>query len=1183
MIVAMSLRRGHARVQSTVLDVCLFGAPQVAWRKRPLAIRRRAVRALLFYLAAQRAPVPRDVLLLLLWGDQPETVARRRLTFTLAQLRAALVAGGAPDDLLQATSDGIALNLARCRVDLHVFEEAAHEARAAGWPTGALAAGERALAACEGEFLAGLALPDAPDFEEWLAAERERLATLRHDTLVAVARRHAHQGEFARAQALLADVLHADPLREDAHAELMECLAALGDRAAARRQYAQLRVLLARELDVEPLPETEARYRRMLDETPAPVALPPAPALGEAPFTGRAAELCALAQAWAHARAGRGQAVLLAGPPGQGKTRLAAEFARRAGAEAGRLEAAGYPSTAALPYQLFDELLRPALETLAHARGRAEPWREELLRLLPGRGPGATAARDAGDGRARLWEAIARGLRSLAACHPLLLVLNDLQWADAASLPLLAYLTRRLADAPVLWIGTLRAGEAGAAGELAAELRRAPNATVIDLAPLGADDVAALLGDGSLAAQLYAESEGNPFFLVEIIRELCSTGVLHATAGGWRFVPGTELNRLPMPENVRVALRARLATLSPLARQALGAAAVAGRTCAPDLLRRVAGHTEDALLPALDELVAAGWLRVQDGAYGFAHGKFQEAALDDLGPARRLALHRRAARALLRLPRRVQPHAEIARHAAQAGLWPAAVEHARAAAAEAVRRYAYAGALAFETEALAALEHLDDNVALELDVRLSREQAFALLGRREEQRAELDRLRQLANREPDGAQPACLEVAFREARYLYTAGELQQAEHGLQALLAEERAGADLAREARLLLAQCLVRQGRAVEAGAVAQAMLDAAERAGDATARLACVLTLAEVAQVAEDLDSVCGWIARAETTGVSDRLLELRLLRLQAWVALQTRRYEEATTLARQGQALAHGLGSLEGEAQCLQVAAATAGRVERSAESLRLYGEANERYQALGQRLNQARTATNMGLTCIRAGDFEAAATHTRAALALFDALGDRMSACGAHGQLGACLARMGLGAEAEVELRAALALAEALNLAGRRRIALENLGIALMLQDRAHEAAAAFREYLALAQDQPSRERIITHIWLALACVRTGDLAEADQLSSLAVEDLSNSRPMFHPQLVHFVRAQVLRALGDLPGAHAALAAAVEGLEHDLAIQPSAAARKRYLHSMRYNLLIRRAAQHDCWPEKATLI
>jgi len=341
---------------------------------------------------------------------------------------------------------------------------------------------------------------------------------------------------------------------------------------------------------------------------------------------GRDAELSLLQAALAEARDGDGRVVLIEGDAGLGKTRLVEHFTGSA-APAEILASSGIPLAADVPYAPLIDVFR----TLAGLHPPAAGL------LMPGDGPGGPGPA----GTARLLGAAAEALRAVAASDPAVLVVDDLHWADASTRVLLSYLARALRRDPVLIVLTVRAEELGPgrpAGELVAELARAPHVERVALRPLDRDGVAAQLlsitgvpPSAALVDRMVERAAGNPFFTEEL---LAAGDAGAAEAGG----PGA------VPPGVREVVLTRAARLPAAGQQVLQAAAVLGRRVPHDLLAAVTAPGE--LAAGLPPVVAFRLLEPAGDSYLFRHPLIQEAVYGSLLPAGRRELHTRAARAL---------------------------------------------------------------------------------------------------------------------------------------------------------------------------------------------------------------------------------------------------------------------------------------------------------------------------------------------------------------------------------------------------------------------------------------------------------------------------------------------------------------------------------------------------------
>jgi len=418
-----------------------------------------------------------------------------------------------------------------------------------------------------------------------------------------------------------------------------------GRHAEALAAFHDLRAVLRDELGIDPSAGLADLQYRILNQDPAldhasqapaqperaPVPVPPA---GDG-FVGRAAELARLEQALDGAAAGHGATALIAGPAGIGKTRLTgelAERARRRGATVLRgrcIDLVG----AALPYFPLVEALRPLRGTAAlHGL-------QELSRLLPGSPLAATPDRNAGESQLHLFEAVRTALDRLSATAPVVLVLEDLHWADASTLDLLAFLAHAVRDGRVLIVATWRRDAVrrdDAMHRLASGLRRSRVAFTAELGPLTRDELAALVARESddplcpeLVESVCARAEGNPFFAEELI------------AAALRDEP-------ELPGVIQDALLADFERLQAPTQTVVRFAAAAGREVPPAILTDAMALGEEQIIEALREAVDHGLLLPDraTGSYRFRHALIAEAAYAMLLPGEREDVHGRLARAL---------------------------------------------------------------------------------------------------------------------------------------------------------------------------------------------------------------------------------------------------------------------------------------------------------------------------------------------------------------------------------------------------------------------------------------------------------------------------------------------------------------------------------------------------------
>jgi len=440
------------------------------------------------------------------------------------------------------------------------------------------------------------------------------------------------------------------------------------------------------DLTLKGLPAPVAAREIAWQSTGASIPLSPRVAeLARGTFVGRAAERARVDAALAAARRGERQLVLLAGEPGIGKTRLASEVARDAHAAGAVVLDGRCDEDLGAPFQpwmqAFAHLCIHAPEDELRALFAAEaihalPLLPELRRRLPDlSGPAA----DEPEGeRWRLFEAIDALLAGASRGALVVVLLDDLHWADKPSLALLRHLARSARPAALLLLGTYRETDLARTHPLAevlADLRREPHVERVLLRGLDPAELGALVAaraehaapEGFVLA-LHAETEGNPFFAGEVLRHLVDSGALRRE--GERWTSDRPLAELGIPEGVRDVIGRRLSRLSETANEALRVASVIGREFELPELAAASDLARDALLDALDEAGRARILVEVPGAAGrfaFAHALIRSTLYEELGSAQRMRLHWRVGEALERRHARdLDPHASaIAQHFAE--------------------------------------------------------------------------------------------------------------------------------------------------------------------------------------------------------------------------------------------------------------------------------------------------------------------------------------------------------------------------------------------------------------------------------------------------------------------------------------------------------------------------------------
>src|ERR1700730_9313132 len=454
------------------LQLSLLGTPVVKHGERTLTFSTRKALALLVYLAVEGGTHPRKTVSESFWPELDAEHGRAALRSTLLELRKLLERTHGPGERAHLLVERDTLGFDQGSpliLDLRFVESASKQVGRGVEPLAGqareelLAQLEQATHQARGQFLASFTLRDSQFFDDWTRQQREYWHLRVHQLFDALSMLYEQAGDGERAIATVSRWLSFDPLNEEGYRRLMRLRFSQGDRVGALRAYARGRAVLADELQVEPEPETIALAKRIRNTAPVPSpqvrpphtspGQPPANLL-DGPFLGRTAEFGTLIECYQRVHAGQPQLVLLQGETGIGKTRLSTEFVRWAQAQGADVLAGRALQTGRqLPYQPLIDVLRSQLEQeRAPDDLLSDVWLAELSRLLPelrDRYPDLPVpSTDEALGHNRLFEATTRLVHLWAARRPLVLLLDDMQWDDTATLDLVLYLARSLADQP---------------------------------------------------------------------------------------------------------------------------------------------------------------------------------------------------------------------------------------------------------------------------------------------------------------------------------------------------------------------------------------------------------------------------------------------------------------------------------------------------------------------------------------------------------------------------------------------------------------------------------------------------------------------------------------------------------------------------------------------------------------
>ncbi len=1143
-----------------VLRIYLLGQPRFDFNGQPLkfSVLPKTLPLCAYLLLHRAQPVARDTVAFTLWPDRPETGARANLRRHLHDLRRALPAGQAPGWIL-SDADTVQWNPAAAAwLDVAEFE------RASAAPAGLA----EAAALYSGDLYETL-------YDDWIFPERERLRNQYLSALSQLVAEHRAQRDFSPAIAYAQRLLRHDPLRGDMVRQLIALRYEAGDSAGALQDYKDFVRLLRTELGVEPTPELVMLRDAIVQNAPLPGAARASAADGALarsgapsqraplPFVGREPELEQLRAAWARAARApfRGGLVLIGGEAGVGKSRLSAELARQAADEGARVLSGVTTLAEPVPYQAVAAALRSALPLLA-ALEIGPVWLAALAALIPellARRPDLPPLPPLAADReqTRLFEAVARVLAGLALPRPVLLILEDLHWAGAATMALLEFLARRAPQHALLIVADFRDEQTSRAHplrELRRRLQREDLVSAIALGRLSLEAVSALVervpglseAAGDLPARLYAESEGNPLFLGERIRDLLESGQAALS---------------PAPVSIQVIIAGRLRRLSDQGQQLAALAAVAGLAFDVELVAQVAGWSEDQVLHSLGELLDHQLLRQIGGRqrsdYAFTHHLIQAAIYAGLPEDDRRRRHRRVAQIMedLYAPRLDEIAAELALH------------YDRGQAPERAAQYYLRGgqralAVSADDEALAHLTRglqLAAAGRLRFDLLALAETIHARRGQRAEQRAALAQLDQAA--QALGEAELICEVLRRQIRLEQALGERSAAAEliaalSLRAATPRWQAEALQAAAAHALLLSQFDQARPLAEQALALWAALEAV------SGQVECYALLAEAAVHQGHFDEAQAWLNRATALAgsQSNPSLVIQTLRSAAIAAMVQVDADAAQRLGLQMLALCRQIGDRVGEADAHARLGSAAARVFQVAEARQHYEQAEALYGQLGDRKGQAATVVNAAMLLANLGHYAEALAQDRRAATLFEWLDDLRGQAVSAINLAWHATLQGDYATARASAARGLELARAMHSPVLEAYALSNLGAAERELGDLPAAIEHMQAGLALRQTLGQTVEYATDLCdLTIAYLRAGNISgarrTADEMLGLLAAD---PEPMTYPQYLLWAAAQAYQASGETQRAGELLAQAHAALQHKASAIPDPESRASFL-------------------------
>jgi len=1173
-----------------ILRIHLLGQPRLFSDDAPVQFvsRPRTLHLLAYLLLSREAPVAREAAAFVLWPDAGEPEARSNLRRHLYQLQRALppTPPGRPWILV----GGKALRWnpdADCWLDVAAFER--------------LSAGPATLADAV-ELYTGDLLESV--YEDWVFPHRERLRDLHLADLLDLVRQGRSRRDYPLAIAYAQRLVARDGLREDVVRQLIVLRYEAGDRAGALVEYERFARRLRDEIGVDPMPETVACYEQVVrGAVPAnedraaydlsasePAPPPDARPRAALPFKGRDAEMEVLRTWWSRAARGYGSLVMIGGETGIGKTRLASELTFVAEAQGGRVLRGGTGDPEASPYQAVAEALRSVLP-LVSALDIRPLWLAAAGSLLPdlrGRLPGLPSLPrlDPDRDRARLFEALASVLEALARPRPVLLLLEDLHWAGAATAGLLEFLARRAPAWPALIVATYRDDEAPRGHPLRNLRRRLQRENLVShvaLRRLAAMAVEAIVGEAFDALTtpevwtrwLFERSEGNPFFLEELIRDAVESGAVARTASGLRWA---DSGRDALPGSVRDAVGGRVARLTPLARSLAEIGAVVGPAFDVEIVREVSGWPEAQVLDGLEELLDRHLIREAGGRgradYAFSHHLTQDTIYDEIPESVRSRWHRRVGRVMeeIHASRLDEIAGRLALHFDRSG------ESQRAAACylQAARR---AQAVHADDETLVLAGQgltLAADPRIRFDLLALREAVSHRRGDRAAQQADLGEMEVLAGSLGDDGL-AC-DVLRRRVRLLHALGEYEQEAARTDDLAARaEAAGSGPWRASALRVRAALASaQGHYAETVEHLEQALGLSEAERDAQGQIEALCLAVEAETHRGRFAEVRRLLDRVDALRDAEANQSLVVLALRAAAAAAQARQEFAAAAEMHGRALdlCRTIGDQEGEADAHAGLATATARLFRIGEALEHYNRAAAGYASLGKKVGLAAITLNRGVLAWRLGRHQESAEALQRAESLFAALGDLRGQVACALNTGMLHYTHGDHATAKAAALQALDLARAMQSSVYEAAALANLGVAERELGEVEQAIAHMEASLAIRRGHgEQRSEIIVDLRdLALTYLRAGRLEDAVRAADEMLALQSAAGGLAESQTVFWAAARVYHGLGDRARATDLLARARAALQVQEQEIPDPELRASFLRQP-FNREIASAADH----------
>ena len=791
------------------LNIRLLGYPTISSSdEQPIDLGSPKTQELLFYLILNyETAIDRRRLAFLFWPRGTETAARRNLRQYIHRLRKVLEPIDPGGALIQAEGHYVQFQPPEgWFYDVDTFLQLI----ASSDETKLIEATEL----YRGELLTGL-------YEEWVESSRDHLIRQYREGLLRLIDQKNRGNKADEAIPIAEKFISLEPYLESGYIRLMRLHYQIGNRGRVKEVYDQLSEKLEAGLGESPLPETTELLRLMLagelqltsdsderepstavDAKSAPKSTPIKPikanaestGLSQIQFVSRQHELKWLDTGFERALHGEGRLVLLLGESGVGKTRLIHEWVSNVKSEIYYFPGRGYEFESMIPYGPISKALQHGADSIWWALFEPPPlWLNGLASLIPNleQYVSTTGLRlPLNENPHHILESLSHFLLTLGRHRPVILFLDNLQWADTATWHFLGYLSQRLMNNRILIIGTLRQEEIAPEQRLLIQkLQRQPIVDVRTLNRFSREESAILISqimsdgnrlvdskDSKFFERIFDETEGNPFFIIETVRSFVESD------GDWdQALPSTEFggpSKVPIPLEIQHLIESRLEKLDLESRNALGIAAAIGRAFPFPLLQVVSQIDAELLLDYLDEWLRRGLVQETEDGYDFTHEKISQVAYNSLSRARKQWIHLQVAQHLMSLDVGQNP-AQIAHHFLLSSEPSHALPWLTQAGRRALLVRSYAEAREFGLKALGLLGRFPKITQLSKGERISLNlnlvQAYAFTGDVGRARQLLEESERLA--ETSDNRERLAEIFYRSSQLFWLRGKVKSADN----------------------------------------------------------------------------------------------------------------------------------------------------------------------------------------------------------------------------------------------------------------------------------------------------------------------------------------------------------------------------------------------------------------------